>query len=362
MDVEKRFELVRGVGEEVITDEELRQLLETNAHPVAYDGFEPSGMSPLPFGVFRPLLLKDMIKAGVEFKLYLADWFAWINNKMGGDLARIRKVGEYFIEVWRAAGVDTNHVQFIWSSDIAADRDYWKRVVLIAKNTSVARATRCLTIMGRKAGEMTETAQYFYPMMQTADIFHLGVDIAQLGVDQRRANVLAREIAPKLGWKKPVVISHHMIMGLQGVKEPEGYDVAAERDVEISSKMSKSKPQTCIYVHDSPDDIKKKVGSAFCEAKNVQNNPMLDYSKHMIFRAFKTMKVERAQKFGGPMEFESYADLEATFAKGELHPLDLKNAVAAHLDKLIAPVREHFEKNKKANELYEFVKAQEITR
>jgi len=362
MDAEKRFALIRGVGEEIITEEELRQLLETNAHPVAYDGFEPSGLAHLPFGVFRPLLLKDLLKAGIKFKLYLADWFAWINNKMGGDLEKIRKVGEYFIEVWKAAGLDLDKIEVVWSSDIVNDREYWKRVLLIAKNTSVSRATRCLTIMGRKAGELAETAQYFYPMMQTADIFHLDVAITQLGLDQRRANVLAREIAPKFGWKKPIVISHHMLTGLQGTKEPEGYDVAAERDVEISSKMSKSKPQTCIYVHDSQAEIKKKIGGAFCEAKNIANNPMLDYSKHIIFRAFKEMKVDRQQKFGGPLEFGNYQDLERAFLKGELHPLDLKNSVASHLDKMISPIREHFEKNKKARELYEIVKFQEITR
>lgn len=361
MDVESRFTLIKSVGDEVITDEELRQLLETNAHPVAYDGFEPSGLAHLPFGVFRPLLLKDMLKAGVHFKLWLADWFAWINNKMGGDLAKIRKVGEYFIEVWKAAGVDTRDVEFVWASD-SMDQEYWKRVLLIAKSTSVARATRCLTIMGRKAGELAEAAQYFYPMMQTADVFHLGVDITQLGLDQRRANVLAREVAPKLGWKKPVVVSHHMLIGLQGVKEPEGFDAAAERDVEISSKMSKSKPQTCIFVHDSPDEIRRKIGGAFCEAKNIVNNPMLDYTKQIIFRAFKSMSIERQQKFGGPLEFVSYEEVEQAFASGKLHPLDLKNAVAEHLDKLIAPVRTHFEKDRKARELYDIVKAQEVTR
>ncbi|MEM7813820.1 MAG: tyrosine--tRNA ligase [Candidatus Aenigmatarchaeota archaeon] len=361
MDVETKLALIKGVGEEVITEGELRQLLETNPHPTAYDGFEPSGMAHLPFGVFRPLLLKDILKAGVRFKLLLADWFAWINNKMGGDLEKIQKVGEYFIEVWKAAGVETSKVEFVWSSGIM-DKEYWKRVILIAKNTSVARATRCLTVMGRKAGELAETAQYFYPMMQCADVFHLGVDITQLGLDQRRANVLAREIAPRLGWKKPVVVSHHMLMGLQGVKEPEGYDVAAGRDVEISSKMSKSKPQTCIFVHDSTAEIKRKVGSAFCEAKNIVNNPMLDYSKHILFRAFKSMKIERAAKFGGPIEFGNYSDLESAFSSGQLHPLDLKNAVAEHLDRLIAPIREHFEKNRRANRLYEFVKSQEITR
>ncbi len=43
MDLDKRYELIAGVGEEIITEQELRELLETNNHPVAYDGFEPSG-------------------------------------------------------------------------------------------------------------------------------------------------------------------------------------------------------------------------------------------------------------------------------------------------------------------------------
>ncbi|MBI4154445.1 tyrosine--tRNA ligase, partial [Candidatus Woesearchaeota archaeon] len=93
MNVEKRLALIKQVGEEIVTEEELRQLLETKTHPVAYDGFEPSGLAHLPFAVYRTINLEDMLKAGVHFKLYLADWFAWINNKMGGDLEAIRKVG-----------------------------------------------------------------------------------------------------------------------------------------------------------------------------------------------------------------------------------------------------------------------------
>lgn len=43
MDLETRLELVKGVGEEIITENELRELLGTKLHPIAYDGFEPSG-------------------------------------------------------------------------------------------------------------------------------------------------------------------------------------------------------------------------------------------------------------------------------------------------------------------------------
>ena len=69
MDVEKRFQLVSSVGEEIVTPGELKELLRTKKHPVAYDGFEPSGLAPVHFGVYRALNLKDLLKAGIKFKL-----------------------------------------------------------------------------------------------------------------------------------------------------------------------------------------------------------------------------------------------------------------------------------------------------
>ncbi len=365
MDTASRVELVLGAAEEVITKEELQTLFQGNAHPVAYDGFEPSGLAHLPFGVFRPLLLKDFQRAGIKFKLWIADWHGWINNKMGGDMESIKIVGEYFLEVWRAAGVDLDKVEALRASDFVKRPEYWKRVVTVAKNTTVQRATRCFSIMGRKEGELLESAQYFYPAMQVADIFELDVDICQLGLDQRRANILAREIADKMKWKKPVLVHHHMLAGLQGkveLDQAQVYDENKERDIEIASKMSKSKPQSAIFVHDSPDEIRKKIQAAYCAPKDIRNNPLLDYSRHILFRAFTQVSVERSAKFGGSVSFGSYAELERAFAEGKLHPMDLKAAVATHLDTLIAPVRTHFEKDKKARELYEFVKSRQITR
>jgi len=90
MDVDEKTQIIRSFAEEIITEEELKQVFETKTHPVTYDGFEPSGLAHLPFGVYRPLLIKDMQKTGIKFKLWLADWFSWINNKMGGDLEKIK--------------------------------------------------------------------------------------------------------------------------------------------------------------------------------------------------------------------------------------------------------------------------------
>jgi tyrosyl-tRNA synthetase len=363
MDLDERIKLITGVGEEIVTPEELRQLLEEKKNPIAYDGFEPSGLAHLPFGVFRPLLLKDLIKAGIRFKIWLADWFAWINNKMDGDLEKIRTTAEYFIEVWKAAGVPTNRVEFLFASDAMDSIEYWNRVVRIAKVTTVARATRALTIMGRREGEMSEVAAYFYPVMQVADIFHLEADITQLGLDQRRANMLAREVGPKLGFWKPVVISHHMLINLEGAKEPEGLNDDVSRDYYmIDTKMSKSKPSSSIFVHDSVDEIRTKIIAAYCPPKEVQGNPLLDYAKHLVFRAFDEMTIERKAKFGGDISFASYDELEKSYIAGELHPMDLKNSMTTYIDDMIKPVRDHFERKGSAQELYEQVKSFQITR
>ena len=362
MDIETRLAYVRQVGEEIITEKELRTLLETNDHPTAYDGFEPSGLAHLPFGVLRPILVDDMLKAGVRMKLWIADWFAWVNNKMGGDLPKIKEVGRYFVEVWKAAGVDMSKVDVLWTSDAAKQEEYWKKVITVAQNSTLARAQRALTIAGRTTKESIQTAQLFYPMMQVADIFWLDVDICQLGVDQRRANILAREIADKLKWKKPVAVHHHMLIGLEGSKEPEGFDENGAMDAEISSKMSKSKPETSIFVHDSAEEIMRKVNSAYCPPKVLTGNALIEYSRYIVFRKQEFLRIERPEKYGGNVEFFSPAELEKAYVAGALHPADLKRGVGEALDGIISPIREHFVKDPHARRLYESVRAAETTR
>lgn len=351
MDVEKRIELIlKEPTEEVITKEELRNLLETKQKISAYDGFEPSGLAHLGSGLLRAIKLEDFLNANVHFKLLIADWYAWINNKFGGDLEKIKLAGEYLVEVWKACGVDTKKVEIVWFSDFIKDEEYWKKVIQIAKITTVKRILRCSPIMGRKEGEMNYTAQLFYPAMQAADPFHLEVDICQLGMDQRHATMLSREVAEKLGFSKPVCVHHHLLLGLQA-KQRMGKD-------DFEAKMSKSKPKSAIFVHDSDEQIKEKIKKAFCP-QSAEQNPILEIIRYIIFRKFDSFEV-RTKK--GEESFSSYEDLEKAYVSGEIHPLDLKLATAERLCEVLKPVREHFEKNKKAKELYENVKSFEITR
>jgi tyrosyl-tRNA synthetase len=358
MDIEERMDLIKQVGEEIISEDDLRELLKTKKTIYAYDGFEPSGNPHIAQGIVRAINVNKMTKAGIKFKMLVADWHGWANNKMGGDLEKIQTVGKYLIEIWKASGMDLDNIEFIWVSDMVKDDAYWKKVMQVARNNTVKRIVRCSQIMGRSESDSLSAAQILYPCMQAADIFHLGVDICQLGMDQRKVNMLAREVGPKIGYWKPVVVSHHMLMGL--AQPAEGDKDSIERSIQV--KMSKSIPDSAIFMTDSREEVDRKMKKAFCPEKIVFENPVLEYARYIIFEKFKTFKIERPEKFGGNLEFASYQELEQAFAKGDLHPLDLKTGVAACINELLDPVRKHFETDAKAKALLEQVKSFEITR
>ena len=94
------------VGEEIQQPEELRKLIETKESFRCYDGFEPSGRMHIAQGIMKSVNVNRITKAGGVFIFWVADWFALLNNKMGGDLDKIRTVGRYFVEVWKAAGMN----------------------------------------------------------------------------------------------------------------------------------------------------------------------------------------------------------------------------------------------------------------
>jgi tyrosyl-tRNA synthetase len=362
LDIETKMELIcRSPTEEVLTPEDLRRLLEVEEHPIAYDGWEPSGLVHLGTGLICAYKMKDFIEAGIRYKAYLSTWHAWLNNKMGGDLKLIRKSADLFRHSWIALGVPADRVEFVYSDELYDDLKYWEKVVMVARNLSVARVTRTLEIAGRQESEAKHVSDYLYTPMQVADIFHMEVKICQLGIDQRKANVVARELGEKLGFWKPACVHHSY---LQGLAKPPVWPIPKEKEREILSmiKMSKSKPETCIFIYDSPVEIREKISKAFCPEKTVEYNPVLEICRFIIFREKKTFTVDRPAKFGGPVTYNELQDLQKAYRAGSLHPQDLKNAVAEELIKILEPVRKYFEANKEAKECLNTVKNARITR
>jgi len=348
---EEKFELIRTVGEECIQEDELRNLVAKKPNPICYDGFEPSGRMHIAQGILKAVNVNKCTKAGCTFIFWVADWFALLNNKMGGDISKIRVVGEYMIEVWKACGMDMKNVKFIWSSEEinSHSNEYWLRVMDIATKFKMPRIIRCSQIMGRENESDLFASQIFYPCMQAADIFHLKADICQLGMDQRKVNMLAREYCdiakPKFKFK-PIILSHHMLMGLEKGQE----------------KMSKSKPNSAIFMEDTVDEVNVKIKTSFCPPGELEKNPCTDYLKHIVFQKLDSFTVTRTEGNGGNKTYTSFEELAEDYVANKLHPGDLKPALARAINEIIDPVRKHFQTDPKAKQLLERVKSFKITR
>jgi len=343
MDLERKIELAKKPPTvEVLTEEELRQVFQSIPHPRHYIGFEISGRVHLGTGLLTALKVKDLVEAGVRPTIFLADYHAWINGKLGGDLEAIQKVAKgYFKSAFVSLGLEEGEVKYVLASEVY-DSDYWRLVLKTAKDTTINRMRRCVTIMGRKELEAQDSASILYPAMQAADVFALEVDIAHAGLDQRKVHVLARELADKWKSKKPVALHTALLMGLQGPQKM-GFDEREDVDVALSSKMSKSKPETCIYIHDSEQEISSKIGRAYCPERLIENNPIVQLCELVLMRDG-GLAVERDRKFGGDIEFDDINSLKLAYSEGKLHPLDLKKAVAKKLAKLLEPSRRYFER------------------
>ena len=360
MDAEDRLNLVIKNVAEVVTIDELKLKLRSGEKLKAYLGFEPSGLFHIGWIIWARKL-QDFLNAGIETILLEATWHAWINDKLGGSLENIKKCAKYIEHSLKALGVSVERIRTIDAEELVKDKEYWGLVIKIAKNITLARVKRALTIMGRRESEAEiDFSKLIYPPMQVADMFYLGVDIALGGMDQRKAHMLARDVAGKLKLKKPIAIHIPLLTGLQGTQKMEA---SSYEEVILSVKMSKSKPESTILIHDSPEDIRRKIRKAYCPPKVVEFNPVIEIAKYILFTQQNfTLVIRRPQKYGGTIEVQNYNELEKLYKEGKIHPLDLKNAIADALINYLKPVRLYFEKNKEARELLNTMLKITITR
>ena len=358
MDVEERFSLIaKKPTVEILTEERLKQALEQGVKLKHYIGFEISGFVHLGQGLYCMSKIVDLQKAGVETTIFLADWHSWLNGKLGGDLETIQKVaGGYFKEALskciETLGGDPGKTKFILGSELYEELnlEYWRYFIRCSLECTLSRIMKSTTIAGRKAKESVKFATLVYVPMQVADIYGLEVNIAHGGMDQRKAHVIAIDFGEKIGGYVPIALHHHLQTGLhitQDIREKllqakkEGKRELFE-DTIIDIKMSKSKPETCIFIHDTEEDIKRKLRKAFCPQGETELNPVWEIVEYLIFREDETEFTIVNEKTGEEKMYNNLQELRQDWISGKIHPLDLKNAVAEWLVETLKPVRKYF--------------------
>jgi tyrosyl-tRNA synthetase (EC 6.1.1.1) len=312
--------LLRNV-EEVVTKEEFLAL----RGGTAYLGFEP--LWPIHVGwLVWAYKLAELREAGFDVVVLVATWHGWINDK--GSLEELRNHGERVKAVLSKVG----QFRYIYGDEIVKDPRYWELALRIAKETSLARVRRATPVMGRRAEEVElDFSKLLYPIMQVADIFYLGVDVAVGGMDQRRAHMLARDVAEKLGLKKPIALHTPIITSLSGTGRMEGTHRELD-EVYAMYKMSKSKPQSAIFVTDREEEVRKKIWAAYCPPRETRFNPVYEIATHLLI------------PYAGPLEvggrrYEAAEDLRRDYENGAVTPQALKEAVAAALVDLLSRLR-----------------------
>lgn len=320
MNNEEKLALIKRNTEEIISEDELNKLLSEKQHPVIYCGYEPSG--PMHLGHFVTITkLMDFEKAGFKVKILIADLHAFLNRK--GTEEDIKREAENWRKTVKAIGLNA---EVVLGSSFEFSKEYQMDVMRLAQECTIKRGLRSMQEIARDVEHAT-ISQLLYPLMQVVDIKYLGVDVAEGGIEQRKVHMIGRENTDVLKHRF-IAVHTPLITSLKGPGE----------------KMSKSMPGSGIAVTDSYEEIKKTIRQAYCPEKEVKDNPILQIARLIIFPRVDVFSIERPEKYGGNIKVKSYAELEKKYASGEIYPLDLKNAVTEHLEKIIAPIRAGWKK------------------
>ena len=338
MEFQKQFDLIKRNTSEIVTEEELKKLLQDKKEPSMYLGTAITGAPHIGYFVWV-LKMADFLKAGFKVKLLLADMHGALDKTPWELLEKRYKYYEKIIPLMFASiGSDIKKFEIVKGSSFELQKDYFLDVLKYSTFASVNDCKRAASEVV-KFGDNPKLSGLIYPIMQSLDEVYLDVDIQYGGVDQRKIFMFSRENLPKMGHKPRVEIMTPLIPGL------------------IGEKMSASDPKTKIDLLDDPKTVEEKINSAYCPGGVVESNGILAFMKYVIMVLKKDNRekfiVERPAKFGGKIEFTNYEEVEKAFVRKELHPLDLKKAVAREINLLLKPMQKHkVELEKIAKEAY----------
>lgn len=312
------LEVIKRNTEEILSLEAMKKLIAEKQNPRVYCGYEPNG--PMHLGHFVTITkLIDLEKAGFKVVILLADVHAILNRKGGEE--QIAKEVDAWRKTIKAIGINA---EVVLGSDFQFKKEYQLDVMRLAQSSTINRGLRSMQEIARDVENAT-ISQLWYPLMQVADIKHLKVDVALGGLEQRKVHMIGKDMAKIINYDF-IALHTPLITSLKGPGQ----------------KMSKSVAGSGIAVTDSYEEINKIVNGAYCPEKIVEDNPLLQITKLIIFPRVGKIEIKRPEKFGGNLILSEYNELEAVYSSGKLHPMDLKKVVAEELEKIIAPIRKNY--------------------
>ncbi len=326
MDIERRFDLIKRHTAEILGESELRDILRKKVHPSGYIGITVTG--PFHMGYLIPFgKMLDFEKAGMKNIILIADIHSALDD-LKAPWDQLEKRSEYFRKCVELGFPWKERPKFLKGSDFQLKKDYMHDVLKMSTLATVKRAIRASSEVCRLKNP--KVSELIYPIMQSLDEQYIGVDMQFGGIDQRHILAFAREYMPMMGYKARVEVMTPLVASLKGP----------------GTKMSASEQSSNIKVHDSEEDIRKKIRAAYCPEGDLEDNPIIQLCQYLVFPIREKMKIERDKKFGGDIEFNSFEEMSKSFVKKELHPADLKATLTEELIGIFSRVRKYYEKRR----------------
>lgn len=149
----------------------------------------------------------------------------------------------------------------------------------VKEHTELAWILNCVTPVGDllRMTQYKEKARQFkndlnagllnYPILMAADILLYQTEVVPVGQDQQQHVELARTLARRFNQRfGPLLVEPRVQLAKEGAK------IMSLQDPK--KKMSKSVPQSCLYLFETPEQIKSKVMAAVTDAgKEVKYDP-----------------------------------------------------------------------------------------
>ncbi|ERL91479.1 hypothetical protein D910_08809 [Dendroctonus ponderosae] len=325
---DEKYHLIGRNLQEVLGEDKIKSILKERDLKI-YWGTATTGKPHVAY--FVPMSkIADFLRAGAEVTILFADLHAYLDNlKAPWELLALRtEYYEHSIKaILRSIGVPLEKLKFVKGTEYQLSKEYTLDVYRLSSVVTEHDA--------KKAGaEVVKQVDHpllsglLYPGLQALDEEYLKVDAQFGGVDQRKIFTFSEKYLPQLGYAKRAHLMNPMVPGLTG------------------TKMSSSEEDSKIDLLDSPANVKKKLRKAFCEPGNIENNGILSFVKHVVFPLLNETEqfvVKRKAEDGGDVNFKTFDALEKAFADLAIHPTDLKSAVEAQINRLLAPVIKEFE-------------------
>jgi len=324
MNTEEKLALITRNTQEIVTEDELRKLLDEKKQPSVFLGTAITGKPHVGYFLWV-IKMADFLRAGFRVVVLLADMHGALDNCPWDVLEKRYEYYKLVIPaMFSAIGVQTKNLEIVKGSDFQLTKEYMFDVLKMSSSASLHDAKKAGSEV-IKQSDNPKISGLLYPIFQAIDEEYLKVDIQYGGIDQRKILMFAREYLPKIGYKSRIEFMTPLIPGL------------------IGEKMSASTEESKIDIIEDSEVLKKKMNKAYCPEGVVEENGVLAFAKYVIMvlrqDAGEKLKIERPEKFGGNVEYGRYEDLERDFVEKKLHPMDLKNAMVGEIDRLIDPIR-----------------------